>query len=50
VRVSLLNLKPQDFPESLRASQETLTLPICPEHSGSQLQYVVDTIAGLFRR
>jgi dTDP-4-amino-4,6-dideoxygalactose transaminase len=38
-----------DFPESLRASQETLALPIYPELEESQLQYVVDTIAGLFR-
>jgi dTDP-4-amino-4,6-dideoxygalactose transaminase len=45
-----LGHKPQDFPESLRASQETLALPIYPELSESQLQYVVDTIAGLFRR
>ena len=40
---------PQDFPESLRATRETLALPIYPELSESQLQYVVDTIAGLFR-
>jgi dTDP-4-amino-4,6-dideoxygalactose transaminase len=44
-----LGHKPQDFPESLRASQETLALPIYPELTESQLQYVVDTIAGLFR-
>jgi dTDP-4-amino-4,6-dideoxygalactose transaminase len=40
---------PEDFPESLRATRETLALPIYPELSESQLQYVVDTIAGLFR-
>jgi len=45
-----LGHKPQDFPESLRASQETLALPIYPELVESQLQYVVDTIAGLFRK
>jgi dTDP-4-amino-4,6-dideoxygalactose transaminase len=45
-----LGHKPEDFPESLRASQETLALPIFPELEESQLQYVVDTIAGLFRR
>jgi len=44
-----LGHKPEDFPESLRASQETLALPIYPELEQSQLQYVVDTIAGLFR-
>ena len=37
------------FPGVLRAAQETLALPIYPELSESQLQYVVDTIAGLFR-
>jgi dTDP-4-amino-4,6-dideoxygalactose transaminase len=45
-----LGHKPQDFPESLRASQETLALPIYPELTESQLQYVVDTIARLFRK
>jgi dTDP-4-amino-4,6-dideoxygalactose transaminase len=45
-----LGHKPQDFPEALRASQETLALPIYPELSESHLQYVVDTIAGLFRK
>jgi dTDP-4-amino-4,6-dideoxygalactose transaminase len=40
---------PEDFPESLRATNETLALPIYPELTESQLQYVVDTIAGLFR-
>jgi dTDP-4-amino-4,6-dideoxygalactose transaminase len=44
-----LGHQPQDFPESLRATKETLALPIYPELSESQLQYVVDTIAGLFR-
>jgi dTDP-4-amino-4,6-dideoxygalactose transaminase len=41
---------PQDFPESLRASRETLALPIYPELAESQLQYVVDTIAAFYRR
>src|SRR6187455_1763992 len=45
-----LGHKPQDFPESLRATQETLALPIYPELAESQLQYVVDTIASLFRK
>jgi dTDP-4-amino-4,6-dideoxygalactose transaminase len=44
-----LGHRPEDFPESLRASRETLALPIYPELEQSQLQYVVDTIAGLFR-
>jgi dTDP-4-amino-4,6-dideoxygalactose transaminase len=45
-----LGHQPEDFPESLRASQETLALPIYPELAESQLQYVVDTIADLFRQ
>ena len=40
-----LGHKPEDFPESLRASRESLALPIYPELEQSQLQYVVDTIA-----
>jgi dTDP-4-amino-4,6-dideoxygalactose transaminase len=40
-----LGHKPRDFPESLRASLESLALPIYPELGESQLQYVVDTIA-----
>jgi len=45
-----LGHQPQDFPEALRAAQETLALPIYPELSESQLQYVVDTIASLVRK
>jgi dTDP-4-amino-4,6-dideoxygalactose transaminase len=45
-----LGHRPEEFPESLRASQETLALPIYPELSESQLQYVVDNIAASFRR
>jgi dTDP-4-amino-4,6-dideoxygalactose transaminase len=45
-----LGHQPGDFPESLRATQETLALPIFPELTESQLQYVVDTIAALFRQ
>jgi dTDP-4-amino-4,6-dideoxygalactose transaminase len=39
-----------DFPESLRATRETLALPIFPELDESQLQYVVDTIAAFYRQ
>jgi dTDP-4-amino-4,6-dideoxygalactose transaminase len=45
-----LGHRPEDFPESLRASQESLALPIYPELAESQLQYVVDTIAAFFRK
>jgi dTDP-4-amino-4,6-dideoxygalactose transaminase len=44
-----LGHSPGDFPESLRASRESLALPIYPELVESQLQYVVDTIAAFFR-
>ena len=44
-----LGHQPGDFPESLRASRESLALPIYPELAESQLQYVVDTIAAFFR-
>ena len=45
-----LGHQPDDFPESLRASRESLALPIYPELAESQLQYVVDTIAAQFRK
>jgi dTDP-4-amino-4,6-dideoxygalactose transaminase len=44
-----LGHQPGDFPESLRASQESLALPIYPELVESQLQYVVDKIAAFSR-
>lgn len=39
-----------DFPLSERAAEETLALPIYPELTQTQLQYVVDTIAGFYSR
>jgi dTDP-4-amino-4,6-dideoxygalactose transaminase len=45
-----LGHEPDDFPESLRASRESLALPIYPELETGQLQYVVDNIASFFTR
>ncbi len=39
-----------DFPESERAAAETLALPIYPELTEPQLQYVADTITAFYRR
>jgi dTDP-4-amino-4,6-dideoxygalactose transaminase len=38
------------FPESERAAEETVALPIYPELEDVQLQYVVDSIADFYRR
>ena len=45
-----LGYRPEDCPESTRAANETLALPIYPELTESQLQYVVDTIAAFYRK
>jgi dTDP-4-amino-4,6-dideoxygalactose transaminase len=39
-----------DYPHSEQAAAETLALPIYPELSETQLQYVVDSIAAYYRR
>jgi dTDP-4-amino-4,6-dideoxygalactose transaminase len=44
-----LGHRPGEFPESERAAAETLALPIYPELTEPQLQYVVDTIAAYYR-
>jgi dTDP-4-amino-4,6-dideoxygalactose transaminase len=44
-----LGHKAGDFPQSERAAAETLALPIFPELTDTQLQYVVDTIVGFYR-
>jgi len=38
-----------EFPHSESAAEETLALPIYPELTETQLQYVVDTIAAFYR-
>jgi dTDP-4-amino-4,6-dideoxygalactose transaminase len=38
-----------DFPQSERAAEESLALPIFPELTETQLRYVVDTIADFYR-
>lgn len=45
---SYLGHKSGDFPQSERAAAETLALPIYPELTETQLQYVVDTITGFY--
>src|SRR5437660_7630595 len=44
-----LGCKAGDYPQSEQAAAETLALPIYPELSEEQLQYVVDTIAHFYR-
>ena len=44
-----LGHKAGDYPQSERAAAETLALPIYPELTETQLQYVVDSIAAYYR-
>ena len=43
-----LGYGPGDFPESERAANETLAIPIAPEVTDEQAEYVVDTIQGFY--
>jgi len=47
---SYLNYKKGDFPHSEEASRETLALPIYPELSRDQMEYVVERIEGFIKR
>ena len=38
----------RDFPESLRASGEILSLPMCPELTLSQIDYVAERLRSFF--
>lgn len=44
-----LGHKEGDFPQSERAAKQTLALPIYPELTETQLEYVVETIATFYR-
>jgi len=43
-----LQYKPGDFPESERAAQETLALPIYPELTREQLEYVISAVGEFY--
>jgi dTDP-4-amino-4,6-dideoxygalactose transaminase len=45
-----LKHRPEDFPEAVRASQETLALPVYPELEPEQLDYVVLRTAAFYGR
>ncbi len=45
-----LNYREGDLPEAERAARESLALPIYPELTSDQLQYVVDSIVGHFKK
>jgi len=43
-----LGYQAQDCPESFRAAQETLAIPIYPELTADQMDRVIETIAGFY--
>jgi dTDP-4-amino-4,6-dideoxygalactose transaminase len=44
-----LGYRPDEFPESVRAADEVLAIPIYPELTEVQLRYVVDTVVRFYR-
>jgi dTDP-4-amino-4,6-dideoxygalactose transaminase len=42
------NGKPGDFPEAERSCREVLSLPVVPELSGDQLNYVAECVRAFF--
>jgi dTDP-4-amino-4,6-dideoxygalactose transaminase len=44
-----LGYRPEDLPESRRAAEETVALPVYPELRPEQLEYVVATIAAFYK-
>ncbi len=42
--------KQGDYPEAEKASQETLALPVFPELTSDQIEYVVEQIAAFYKK
>ncbi len=47
---SYLNHKPEDFPVGYQYQKEILSLPMYPELTNTQIEYVVDSIKDFFRK